>query len=61
MPDEGGDSTVDMDLLMMVMETRELLEEAQTEAEVEDIRATNRRKFNTLERLFCVVANTHMC
>lgn len=32
----------DPDLLMLVMETREALEEAQSEAEVDVIRATNR-------------------
>lgn len=37
-----GESFEDPELLMIVMETREALEEAQSEAEVEEIRKVNK-------------------
>lgn len=39
---EEGESLEDPELLMIVMETREALEEAQSESEVDEIRKVNK-------------------
>lgn len=42
MPDESGDNSVDPNLLMTLMEAHEQLEEAETEAEVTEVRRSNK-------------------